>query len=320
MPDIEEAVETKDLSELSEEELAVIDQRVEEILPSTIDDIREFADSYDAPEQVEAVFKWDVTDIFYNYFFVGDAITLGGEAGWDTSDIHIYNEQAIANMKVYQELNQFFSVDTDEISYDGIIDDFVAGKLLFTVATSDAVAKLEQAKSDGLFTCDYGFTQTPDISETMPTRSLSMTQCVVVNGYSSYQEIANDFAYFLTVDYADILYGRSGKVAAASKIENENDALDVFVAEYANSIPMPKMIETSNFWVELEVAFAQIWDGADVNEQLKSLSEKIKTQISGEDVIEEQIEEASEEETTIEYLDEEALREEAQQQNAASEE
>ena len=196
----------------------------------------------------------------------------------------------------------------------------MAGKLLFTVATSDAVAKLEQAKSDGLFTCDYGFTQTPDISETMPTRSLSMTQCVVVNGYSSYQEIANDFAYFLTVDYADILYGRSGKVAAASKIENENDALDVFVAEYANSIPMPKMIETSNFWVELEVAFAQIWDGADVNEQLKSLSEKIKTQISGEDVIEEQIEEASEEETTIEYLDEEALREEAQQQNAASEE
>ena len=40
------------------------------MIPSTIDDILSFADSYDAPEQVEAVFKWDGR-YFYNYFFVG---------------------------------------------------------------------------------------------------------------------------------------------------------------------------------------------------------------------------------------------------------
>ena len=45
-----------------------IDARVKELLPSTIEDIKTFADNYDAPEQVEGVFKWDVTDIFYNYF------------------------------------------------------------------------------------------------------------------------------------------------------------------------------------------------------------------------------------------------------------
>ena len=44
--------------------------RVEETLPKTIDDILAFADEYDAPEQVESVFKWDVSDIFYNYFFL----------------------------------------------------------------------------------------------------------------------------------------------------------------------------------------------------------------------------------------------------------
>ena len=35
-----------------------IEERMREILPATIDDIREFADNYDAPEQVEGVFKW----------------------------------------------------------------------------------------------------------------------------------------------------------------------------------------------------------------------------------------------------------------------
>ncbi len=109
-----------------------IEERMIKILPATIDDIREFADNYDAPEQVEGVFKWDVTDIFYNYFFVGGAINMGGEAGWDTDKIDIYNLDAIHNMRTYQELSQFFSIDTNEITYDTVLDEFMAGKMVFT--------------------------------------------------------------------------------------------------------------------------------------------------------------------------------------------
>ena len=72
-----------------------VEAKMQELLPSTIADIEAFADNYDAPEQVEGVFKWDVTDIFYNYFFVGNSIQMGGEAGFDTSKIDIYNRDAI---------------------------------------------------------------------------------------------------------------------------------------------------------------------------------------------------------------------------------
>ena len=82
--------------------------RVRQALPDTIDDILAFAYEYDAPEQVEAVFKWDVSDIFYNYFFVGDAIDVGGANGDKAGSIDIYNENAIKSMRVYQDLNQFF--------------------------------------------------------------------------------------------------------------------------------------------------------------------------------------------------------------------
>ncbi len=78
---------------------------------------------------------------------------------------------------------------------------------------------------------------------------------------------------------------------------------------------MPKMVETSNFWVELEIAFAQIWDGADANGRLKELSEQIMTQVTGEPYMETAIEEETEEEEEVEYLDEDALREEAQSES-----
>ena len=256
-----------------------IEAKMQEILPATIQDIENFADEYDAPEQVEGVFKWDVTDNFYNYFFVGNAIEMGGEAGWDTTKINIYNQDAIDSMRAYQELNQFFSIDTSESDYDDILDEFMAGKMVFTVATTDAVFKLEQAREDGLFEYEYDIALPPGINEGQKARSLSMTSCVVVNGYSEHKEEANDFAGFLTAKYNDILYARTGKASAAKGVDYSYEALEKFAAGYEQSISMPKMIETRNFWVKLEVAFSQIWNGADADEKLKELSDQIMEQL-----------------------------------------
>lgn len=87
---------------------AQLQERIEAMIPATIDDILTFANSYDAPEQVEAVFKWDVADIFYNYFFVGNYIDVGGPTGDNTEKIDIYNLDSIKCLMAYQDLNQFF--------------------------------------------------------------------------------------------------------------------------------------------------------------------------------------------------------------------
>lgn len=287
-----------------EEDRQQIEQRMKEILPSTIEEIKTFADNYDAPEGVEAIFKWDVTDIFYNYFFIGAAINMGGEAGWDIEQINIYNRNAIESMRAYEELNQFFSIDTSEISYEKVIDEFISGKIVFTVATTDVVSRLEQAKEDGLFAYDYGITQTPNINDDMPTRSLSMTNCVVINGYGENQEEANDFARFLTAEYSDILYARTGKVSALKDMDYGYKALEEFAKEYENSISMPKMIETSNFWVQLEAVFSEVWNGTDANLRLKMLSEQMKQQITGREYAEAYIEEPQEEDDEEEYREE----------------
>ena len=293
---------------------ALVDERVKELLPSTIDDILNFANEYNAPEQVEAIFKWDVTDIFYNYFFAGNYMIVGGAAGDNTENMNIYNKDAIDCLKVYQALNQFFSIDTKEISYEKVLNDIMEGKIVYTVATTDAVAKLEEAKGNGDFAYEYSIAPVPDINEELLTRSLSVTNCVAVNGYSDKQELARDFARFLTCEYTDTLYSRTGKVAARYGVDYGNINLQEFVNEYEVSVPMPKMVETSNFWVELEIAFAQIWDGADANDRLRQLSEQIMTQVTGEPYTETVIEEEEEIVDEVEYLDEEELRREAQEE------
>ena len=290
-------------SAISEE---TVIERVEQTLPSTIDDILAFADVYDAPEQVEAVFKWDVSDIFYNYFFIGASIDVGGVNGDLSNSIHIYNEDAIRCLRVYQDLNQFFSIDTKEISYDAVLQDFMDGKIVYTVATTDVLSKIEAAKAEGNFAYDYGISMMPDVSEELSSASLSVTQCVVVNGYSMKKDMANDFAVYLTQYATDTLYARTGKLPVHDSKDTYTDPnKNAFLQEYMCSVPMPKMIETSNFWVELEIAFAKIWDGEDANHDLKALSEKIMGQVTGEEYLEEYIEMPEEVPEEEEYVDEE---------------
>ena len=249
------------------------------MIPSTMDDIKNFANNYEAPEAVEAVFKWDVSDIFYNYFFVGNYMNVGGENGDNNAIFNIYNRQAVECLQVYQDLNSFFSIDAKEVTYDKILQEFVDGKTVFTVATTDALQKIDEAKLNGTFDFEYGISVLPDLSPTLKARGLSVTSCVAVNGYSTKKDSANDFASYLTMEKGQELYRLAGKVASKRGCIYENNEIYNIMNEYEKSVSLPKMVETSNFWVQLEIAMSRIWNGADPDATLKELSDTMGAQI-----------------------------------------
>lgn len=282
---------------------AAVLARAQELVPMTIDDILDFADQYDAPENVNAIFEWDVSDIFYNYFFVGNYVDVGGSAGDNPEQVDIYNENAIRCLNVYQELNQFFSIDADHVSYESVIQDFMEGKTVFTLATTDAIARLEQAKADGTFPYEYGVAMIPDLTDELQSKEVSYTNAVAINGYSDKKAQANAFAKYICLDHADSLYARTGKVASCLNVSYDIGAIDIILMEYAATVPMPKVVETSNFWVELEMCFTNVWLGDDANQTLRRLSEKIMKQITGKEYMEEYIEIPEEEIDESEYED-----------------
>lgn len=249
------------------------------LVPATFEGILSLADEYDAPEGVESILKWDVSDIFYNYFFAGNYMNIGGETGDDPAVVDVCNEQSVACMQMYQSLNQFFSIEADETDYNQVLDEFIQGKTLFTVATTDAIARLEQAKADGTFTWEYGITTMPDVSAELSSRALSVTNTVVVNGYSENKELANDFASFLTCKTDSSLYERTGKLAARAGVVYGNPKLETAMDSYAESASLPKIMQASNFWVQLEVAYTGIWQGEDAQTTMQALEDQMVKQI-----------------------------------------
>ena len=248
-------------------------------IPATVDDIRNIADTFDVPEGVDGVMRWDVSDIFYNYWIVGNYMIVGGEAGDDDSLLNIANQETVDCLEVYKALNQFFYIESDTVSYDSVIQDFIDGKIVFTIATTDAAARLRQAKEDGTFGWEYGFAPMPDVSPELKSRSMSVTSAVAVNGYSEHRELADRFAAYLADGCAGSLYEQTGKVPANKNADLQDGALQIFAAEYADSVPLPKMMETSNFWLYLERLFARVWNGEDVPGLLEELAQQLSSQL-----------------------------------------
>ncbi len=254
-------------------------EKLATMIPATIEDIKTFANNYDAPEAVESVFKWDVSDIFYNYFFVGNYMDVGGEHGDNAAVFNIYNSQAVECLRAYQAMNQFFSIEPKTDNYDNILQDFIDGKMVFTVATTDAIARIHEAKKNGNFDFEYGVSTLPDISSLLKARGLSVTDAVVINGYSEKKAEANKLATYIANFKASDLYMKSGKVSCCKNVEYEDAEIANVMAEYEKSVPLPKMVEAANYWVQLEIAFTKVWNGSDPDETLHELSDTIGAQI-----------------------------------------
>ena len=251
----------------------------QEAVPATVEDILTMADSFDVPLDVEGVFKWDVSDIFYNYWFVGNYMIVGGEYGDDPAIIDINNKETIQCLEVYKALNQFFSIESDTVDYDLVVDDFCRGRTVLTVATTDVVRKLKEAEEAGDVAFDFGIALLPQINEELQSRPMSVTNVVAINGYSQHKALANRFAAYLVGECADSVYARTGRVAANLNADVDDEYLQVFKSAYAKSIPLPKMMDTGNFWMQLEGLFSKVWNGADAAQLVEELAGKIASQV-----------------------------------------
>lgn len=251
-------------------------------IPRTVEGLLCFADTFDAPEGVDGVMRWDVSDIFYNYWIVGEYLIIGGDCGDEKTNLNIYNDETVECLKTYQDLNQFFYIEPDSVDKESVMQDFLDGKMVFTIGTTESLKRLEEAAADGTFVYDYGFAKLPDVSDTLKSKALSVTNAIAINGFSEHKALANRFAEFVTRAYAQELYPRAGKMAAALGASRGEKILSIFADQYLKSVSLPKMMEIGNVWLQLEALFSRVWSGEEVLPLVKELEEQIATQITEE--------------------------------------
>ena len=245
---------------------------------STMDEILNIADSFDAPEGVEGIMKWNVSDIFYNYWIIGAYLKTGGDTGDDRKILNVDSDQIKNCLKMYQELNQFFYIEADKVTYESVADDFLNGRIVFTIGNTDLLTQIEAAKATGEFPYEYGVSIVPDLNDELKSRTLSVTGTVVVNGYSEHKELANEFAAYLSNEMADELYLQSGKVAACKRTRADGIG-SLVAASYESSIPQSKIMEFGDIWLDLEVVFTKVWNGEEPDGLMTELAEQLESKL-----------------------------------------
>lgn len=289
--------------------------------PQTIDDILAYADNFEASEQtekVENIFKWNVADIFYNFFFISNYVNLGGPTGDNKEEVELSAAEVIQCLEYYQSLNGFFAIDADAVTTEDVLQEFIDGKIVYTIAKTDAIALLDEAIANGAVAeipeaeestegeetegeepaegeesgeevpveepandngYFYGIAEVPNLTEELETKGLSVTNSIVVNAYSKERDLAKELAKYITCDKVDALYSMANKMPVKMGVEYENEEMSTLLVQYEHSVEVPKITDLSNYWIEMEIAFANIWRGNDVGSEIESVNQKIQSQI-----------------------------------------
>lgn len=284
--------------------------------PTTIDEILAYADNFEtgaATEKVENIFKWNVADIFFNFFFISNYVNLGGATGDNKAEVELSAGEIIQCLEYYQSLNAFFAIDADEVTTDDVLQEFIDGKIVYTIAKTDAIARLDEAIAEGLVyqipeeeaeetdtggedteegTPEeqsvnngyfYGIAQVPDLTAELHTKGLSVTNSVVVNAYSRERELAKEFAKYVTYDKVDALYTMANKMPTKMGVDYANEEMSLLFAQYEDSVEVPKLTDLSNYWIEMEIVFANIWRGNDVGAEIEAVNQSIQAQLQTEE-------------------------------------
>ena len=265
-----EEISTDDVDQAQLEELTK--EYIARMVPYTLEDLMTISNSYSVPDGVEGIMSWDVSSIMYNYWIVGSAMNVGGPTGDDQSQISINNESSVTCLTKYQALHDYFSI---EITYDSVVQSFIDGKTVFTIGGYDLVERLQEATEDGSFAYEYGFSEMPNITTDIPSASLSITTLAAVNGFSSQKDLASKFALFMTRDESNSFTELTGLASCSRQFGMDGGADQIYALEYAGSVSLPKMMETENFWMQIETMFARIWEGEDVTTELETLDENL---------------------------------------------
>lgn len=242
----------------------------------TFENLKVFGENADYSSEefmmIESIFRCDLNDIFINFGFVGAGISLGGDNGSDSSVVEIHTGKTIKSIYDYLALIDYFSINSEE-KYEDIINKFIEGKYLSTIATT---YDLEQI-TDSEVECEMG--AFPDYNELDTSSPLSITQCLVVNPNSDYATIASDFARFTTYEAAFKLYELSGALSSRRNIKYENSELEKIYNSYEKSDCKNKFQYGEQVYPLIEIALHNIIAGGNSSDELTKVEEYMINQL-----------------------------------------
>ena len=203
----------------------------------------------------------------FSYGFVGEYMKYGGENGDDATVKEFVNEGVNKAMAYYKNLNQIFYIDLNNTDYETVLQKFAEGKIAFTILDTEGVRRLrDMGDKVNFLTMKY-----PDMNDNLKTKAMAVTNVMAVNAFSGNRKEAGKIAEYFTYTKADEMYEKTGYLSGRKDIKYDDVMMDVFLAQYEESDNLPKLMEAGDFGAKLENVLNIIWQGGDVENNMKSL-------------------------------------------------
>ncbi|MCL2051449.1 MAG: extracellular solute-binding protein [Lachnospiraceae bacterium] len=229
--------------------------------PQTMEEIIEFAKTYNDPSIGKYAMRWPTGDGFHNYLFLS---THGwqpmGPNGDDWKNPEFDSPEVARGLADYLAMKAVFDYSNEEADYGATVGAFQRGETPYCITGSWAVGV---AKEVGL---NFGTAKIPTINGVQP-KVLSSSWAGAVSSYSKNFDAAFALAEFMASDeMANITYNIYGGIPALKDLSVvEGLADDEWIIGMAEqsfyTVPVPSIPEMRFLWQPWAELFMFAWDG-----------------------------------------------------------
>jgi arabinogalactan oligomer / maltooligosaccharide transport system substrate-binding protein len=242
--------------------------------PKTWEDVIKFAQKFNAENPGKHGIAFSPNSYYASPFlFQAPDSLLFGPTGDDPKKPNLNTDVARKGLKQLTELRKVLNIPGDDL--DAAVTDtlFESGQSAMTLTGSWNTAPFTDAK------VDFGVTTMPALAGSdKPAGAFVNSRSMFVSAYSEHPKEAADFAAFLaSPEMLKLAYEITGSIPSA-KIEVGGEAVAGLIAQSAYAFPSPSIPEANLFWTAMDSAVTNIWNGADIQAELKTAEEVVLKQ------------------------------------------
>lgn len=233
--------------------------------PKTWDEVIDFAKTWNDKSQNRYALVWGVGNAYYSYMFMtAYGSQLFGPNGDDKSQHNINSPATVKGLQYFQSLRkQILDVPSADMTDDFCNSAFEQGTAPMVITGPWKISDFNKTVSN------YGITTLPGFGDGKPATSFSGVRIAFVSAYSDHPEEAEAFARFLTEKASlEKRFEITNQIPPRTDIKITDPLSNGILEQAEYAFPMPTISQMGTYWSAMASAYAGIWDGDDVVQDL----------------------------------------------------
>lgn len=243
--------------------------------PESFDDIFAFADEFNDAAANKYAFVWDVDNAYFSYCFLGGFnADLFGTMADDKMNLGFDSDAGLEALTFFQSLRELYDVNAEDADGAAADSAFKSGSAAYMINGPWAVQGL---KDEGI---NFGITVLPTLPNGQNPKSFSGVRANYVNAFTDHPEEAKLLAAFISSE--EMLtkrYEMTSQIPPHKNVSIEDEYSKAILDQAAFAVPMPNIPAMGSYWGPMGTAFANIWNGADVQTEIDAAATAMRETI-----------------------------------------